>query len=127
MSWCTFKKKYFLFFTMLFIVEFIIALYVNDNFIRPFFGDFLVVIMIYCFLMSFLQFSKIKVALSTLVISFLIEFSQYFNLLTVLRLENSKVARVVLGNSFSFIDLSCYLFGIIFTICIEKIKLKRNF
>ncbi|MBC7524716.1 MAG: DUF2809 domain-containing protein [Flavobacterium sp.] len=119
-----FNLKYFVFFILLFITEVIIALYINDNFFRPFFGDFLVVLMIYCFLMSFLYISKMKIALCVLTFSFLIEISQYFNLVALLGLEKNTIARVVMGNSFSFADLICYTLGIVFTISLENVKFK---
>ena len=44
----TFNPRYFLVAVALFITEVLIALYVRDDFIRPYVGDFLVVILVYC-------------------------------------------------------------------------------
>ena len=46
-----FRRSYFSFFVLLFIIEVLIALFVNDRLIRPYVGDFLVVILIYCFIL----------------------------------------------------------------------------
>ena len=105
---------------MLFFTEITIALYVHDDFTRPYVGDFLVVILIYCFLMSFLNVSKFKIALVVLVFSFGIEFGQYFNLVNHLGLQDYKLAKVVLGNSFAFEDLCCYILGFLVIISIER-------
>lgn len=116
-----FSKLYFVFFLLLFVIEVLIALFIHDDFIRPYIGDVLVVILIYCFLMSFLSVSKIKILVFVLVFSFAIEFFQYFNLVVVLGLEDVKLAKVVLGNSFSGIDLLCYVVGISIVFIIEKL------
>ena len=44
-----FHLKYFLIFISIFIVEVSIALFIKDNFIRPYFGDFLVIFLVYYF------------------------------------------------------------------------------
>jgi hypothetical protein len=121
-----FNKKYYLLFLLLFVTEVVIALFVNDNFIRPFFGDVLVVILIYCFILSFLNISKIKTAFCVLLISFGIEFAQYLNLVNHLGLHDNKLANVVLGNSFAFEDLICYVVGIGSVILIEKYFVVQN-
>jgi len=43
-----FHLKYFIATVLLFFVEAVIARYMHDSFIRPFGGDFLVVILMYC-------------------------------------------------------------------------------
>lgn len=111
MSRLKFKLNYFIVFVLIFIIEVFIALYLHDSFIRPYFGDFLVVIMIYSFIMSFINYSKYKVALFVLLFAYCIEFAQYFNMLQLLRLENSSLAKVVLGNSFAIEDLVLYTLG----------------
>ncbi len=111
MSRLKFKFKYFIVFVIIFIIEVFIALYLHDSFIRPYFGDFLVVIMIYSFVMSFINFSKYKVALFVLLFAYCIEFAQCFNLLLLLGLENMSFAKVVLGNSFATEDLALYTLG----------------
>ena len=106
---------------MLFLTEITIALYVHDNFIRPYFGDFLVVILLYCFLMSFLKISVWVAAALVLVFSFAIETAQYFNIVEKLGLQSNKIVKVVLGNSFARMDLLAYTLGILAVISMEKI------
>ena len=115
-----FNQNYFIAFVLLFIIEVLIAIYIHDKFIRPYFGDVLVVILIYCFLMSFLNILKFKTALFVLAFSFSVEFGQYFNLVSLLGLQKSKLATIVIGNSFAFKDLVCYVFGIVFVLLSEK-------
>ncbi|MDD2656280.1 MAG: DUF2809 domain-containing protein [Patescibacteria group bacterium] len=103
-----------------------IVFFVHDNFIRPYIGDMLVVILIYCFLKSFLKFSVLNIAIFVLAFSFTIEFFQYINIIKVLNLEKSKIAQTVLGTSFSYIDLITYIIGIAIVIIIEKYWLKKE-
>ncbi len=121
-----FNKNYFALTILLFVVEALIALYVHDAFIRPYFGDVLVVLLLYCFLKSFVKISVWWAASIVLLFSFFIEFMQYLNLIKLLGLQNSGLARAVLGTSFSWEDLVCYTAGIIFVIVIEKGILKNR-
>ena len=116
-----FNRNYFAVTVLLFLTEITIALYVHDNFIRPYFGDFLVGILLYCFLMSFLKISVWVAAALVLVFSFAIETAQYFNIVEKLGLQSNKIVKVVLGNSFVWMDLLAYTLGILAVISMEKI------
>ena len=105
---------------LLFIIEVLIALYVHDEIIRPYIGDVLVVILMYCFIKSFLQLSVLPVAIFVLLFSFGIEFLQYLNIVEKLGLQNSKIARTIIGTSFAWIDLVCYTAGIIIILIAER-------
>jgi hypothetical protein len=104
---------------MFFVIEIGIALYVQDKFIRPFFGDYLVVFLIYCFVLSFIKTNKIKIAFIVLIFSFGVEFLQYLNLITILGLQNSKFAAAIIGTSFAIEDLVCYFIGFLSILIIE--------
>jgi hypothetical protein len=89
-------------------------------------GDVLVVILIYCFLKSFLRLPVLTTALSVLIFSFMIEFLQFLNIVEKLHLETSKIARTVIGTSFSWIDLLTYVVGISMVILVEKYGFKKE-
>ncbi|MBT7828499.1 MAG: DUF2809 domain-containing protein [Bacteroidetes bacterium] len=116
----TFNKKYFGLAVLIFLVEIAIALFVHDNFIRPYIGDLLVVVLIYCFIKSFLKLPVLTVALFVLIFSFSIEILQFLNIVEKLGLENSKTAKIVIGTSFNWLDLLAYLIGIGFVLITEK-------
>jgi hypothetical protein len=122
----TFNKDYFGFAILIFVIEVLIALFVDDNFVRPYLGDVLVVILIYCFLKSFLHLPVLTVALFVLIFSFTIEFLQFINIVEKLHLEKSKIARTVVGTSFSWIDLLTYIVGIAVVLIVEKYWLKKE-
>lgn len=121
-----FNRNYFALTVLLFLLEIAIAIFVHDNFIRPYFGDFLVVMLLYCFLKSFLNVSVWAAAAFVLVFSFAIETAQYFNMVEKQGLQQSKIARVVLGNSFAWMDLLAYILGILTVILIEKFLFKTK-
>jgi hypothetical protein len=121
-----FNRNYFILTILLFLIETAIALYLHDNFIRPYFGDFLVVMLLYCFLKSFINLSVWVAAGFVLLFSFAIEIAQYFNMVEKLGLQHFKIARVVLGNSFAWMDLLAYVLGILAVISIEKFIPKQE-
>lgn len=101
-------------------MEVLIALFVRDNFIRPYFGDVLVVLLLYCFAKSFLLLPVWPLALGVLLFSFMIEFFQYINMLEMLGLEQSTLARTVLGTSFAWKDIFAYTAGFVSILIVEK-------
>jgi hypothetical protein len=118
----TFRKQYFLLTILLFTVEVLIALFLHDRIIRPYVGDFLVVILIYCFVRTFFKISVFKATLGTLLFAYLVEFLQYLNLIGKLGLQNSRIANLILGNLFHWVDLLAYTLGIASVIVFEKLK-----
>ncbi|HEU0136062.1 MAG TPA: DUF2809 domain-containing protein [Flavobacterium sp.] len=106
----TFNIKYFLIFIVLFVIEVLIALYVKDDFVRPYVGDVLVVILIYAFIKSFVQLPIVPTIVGVLAFSFAIEFLQYLNLVEMVGID-SKILKTVLGTSFAWADLLAYTVG----------------
>ncbi|MDP9081807.1 MAG: DUF2809 domain-containing protein [Bacteroidota bacterium] len=117
-----FYKNYFLCFLLLFALEFIIGTSIHDQIIRPYGGDFLVVILIYCLVKSFVNGPVLKTACCVLVFAYLVELSQYYHLVAILGLQHSKVARIILGTQFSKADLFAYTLGILLALFIENVK-----
>ncbi|MHA4811457.1 ribosomal maturation YjgA family protein [Flavitalea flava] len=114
-----FHASYFLLSLGLLGLEILIGGFLHDSIIRPYGGDFLVVILLYCFARSFLDLPVIPVALSVLVFSYLVETMQYFNLADRLHLKAHSLARIVLGTSFSWADILSYTLGILLVLMLE--------
>lgn len=119
-----FNAGYFILTVLLFLIEVVIALYMHDPFVRPYLGDVLVVMLIYCFVRSFVQAPVVPVALSVLVFSYVVETMQYFNIVKHLGLQHSPLANVVIGNHFTWVDILAYTIGIAITIAVEQWRLK---
>ena len=62
-------KTYIILTSILFLIETLIAIYLKTGFIRHTFGDFLCVILLYCFFKSFIEGHHFKIAISVLVIA----------------------------------------------------------
>ncbi|OUR99333.1 hypothetical protein A9Q86_12220 [Flavobacteriales bacterium 33_180_T64] len=107
------NKVFFATSLMLFSTEVCIATFLSGGFIRHTFGDFLVVILMYCFFRSFINTQPIYIAITVFLISFLIEFLQLFNLLDYLNLRHNQMANIILGSTFEISDLIAYSLGII--------------
>lgn len=117
----TFNRNYFIITVILFFIEVCIALFLHDDFIRPYVGDFLVVILIYCFLKSFLKISLWPAAIFVLIFAYTIEILQHFHIVDRLGLGEYKIARVVIGDFFQWFDLVAYTLGIAAVILTEKL------
>jgi len=116
----TYRRHYFIIAALLFLIEVLIAVYVNDRIIRPYVGDFIVVIFLYCLVRAFLNAAVLKVALGVLLFAYLVELLQYFDFIETIGLRSSKLANVVLGNHFEWIDIVAYTLGIVLVIMVEK-------
>ena len=122
----TFNLRYFLLAVLLFVVEVFIAVYVHDAIIRPYIGDLLVVILLYCFVKAFTTVKPIPAAIGVLLFSYLIEILQYFRLVELLGLGHSNLARVVIGSSFEWIDLIAYTAGTVIALLFESFLARRS-
>ena len=121
-----FHKTYFVLALLLLLTEILIALYVNDNFVRPYVGDFLVVILLYCFARSILNWTVAFTCITVLIFSFCVEIAQYFQLVKHLQLENNGLARTIIGSSFEWTDLFAYTLGIVLVLVVEKYLVKND-
>jgi hypothetical protein len=116
----TFNKHYFILTISIFILEILIAVFARDNFVRPYVGDALVVVLIYCFVKSFFILPVFTVAIAVLIFSFVIEFLQYANILEIIGLDKSRIAKTLFGYSFEWTDLLAYTIGIFVVLVVEK-------
>lgn len=120
MAFC-FNKKYFLLTIIIFAIEVSIALFVKDTIIRPFIGDVLVVVLIYCLVRVFLQISNWKIAVGVLLFACLIEILQYFDYVKMLGLEQNRILSTAMGRTFEMLDFAAYFVGFLLIIVSEKL------
>ncbi|MBC2456765.1 DUF2809 domain-containing protein [Clostridium beijerinckii] len=114
--------KYLYIFIVLFLIEVYIGAFIHDNIIRPFIGDVLVVCLIYFFIGVF---TKKVSPIYVFIFSCLIEIGQYFNLVSLLHMEDFKIAKIIIGSTFDFCDIISYLIGTILIFIYKAIE-KRN-
>ena len=106
-----FYPKYFVIAILLLLTEIAIGLFVHDAILRPYGGDFLVVILLYCLVKSFLNSPVVATAIGVLLFSYIVETLQYFHIVRMLGLEKYALARVIFGTSFAWTDITVYTLG----------------
>lgn len=111
---------------LLFITEVLIAIFVHDQFIRPYIGDFLVVILIYSFVKSFLNTPVVPTAIGVLLFAYTVELLQYFRIVEILGLQHSRAARIIIGSSFEWQDMLAYTLGVLAVVLLEKGNIKNT-
>lgn len=115
------KKRlfYLLSFLVILAIEIAIGLYVRDAFVRPYLGDALVVVLIYCFIRIFLPRGLPWLPVYVFAFACFIEILQYFRLADLLGVTN-PVARVVVGSTFDFKDIVSYAAGCVFILLVAR-------
>ena len=106
----------------LLLVEIFIAACLHDTFIRPYGGDFLAVILLFCFVRAFFDLPVLPVAVVVLLFSYFVEWTQFMRLADHLQLGSHSLLRVLIGDYFTWTDILCYSFGMATVIVFEKIK-----
>jgi hypothetical protein len=107
----TFSPKYFYVAIALFLIEVFIGVYVKDGFIRPFVGDVLVVILIYCLVKSFSKVRANVAIAAVFIFACLVEGLQYLNIVDMLGIRQYKLLVIILGSSFDWGDILAYASG----------------
>ncbi len=114
------RIKYAAAFILLVLVEIFIALYVHDEFIRPYVGDILVVVVIYCAIRVVFPSKITLLPLWVFLFAAFVEFLQYIELVNTLGLHESKFWRIIIGSVFDWKDIICYGIGCILLAIYEK-------
>jgi len=117
----TFKGRYFFCFIALFAIEVVIALFIRDGLIRPYGGDFLVVIFLYCLVRSILRITPIVTGLSVLLFSYLVELLQFFDTAHFLGFSTSPVMMTLFGSFFSWEDIVAYTAGVAIAVSMDAV------
>lgn len=120
------RAVYALSFSALLVIEVLIALFVNDDFIRPYGGDILVTALLCCLIRIFIPTRLKSLPVWVFLFSIMVEVAQHFNIVDLLGLGDIAFFRVLIGSYFSVLDIVCYGIGCAaFFIC-EKLLTKRR-
>jgi len=103
-------------------VEIGIALFVRDSFVRPYLGDVLAVVLVYCSLRALFPLVPWQAAGIAFGIAAAIEFGQLIGILDLLGLRGNAIARTVLGSGFEGKDFLAYAAGAAIPLLMEARK-----
>ena len=99
------RLPYIVAFFVLLVIEIMIGLYVRDAFIRPYGGDILVTALLCCLARAI--YPKLSPAVPVFIFACAVEFTQWLELAKLLGVEGTLIG-VIIGSSFSWIDIICY-------------------
>ncbi len=113
------RKTYAIAAPLLFMVEVLIALFVEDQFVRPYLGDALAVMLVYAGLRATTPLGMVPALCIALAVALVIEVAQALNVLGAFGLADNQFARVALGGAFDMLDMAAYVAGGIAVLAIE--------
>ena len=106
----------------LLVIELLIARFVHDEFVRPYVGDVLAVMLAYAGFRAIFGLGLRGGLAAALLLACAIETGQAFDLVGRLGLGGVPLIRVVLGSSFDWSDFLAYASGALAILVIERVR-----
>jgi Protein of unknown function (DUF2809) len=107
------------------LTEILIAVYVHDSLIRPYGGDILAVVLVYCSIRVFILRSLFIPAVLSFGCACVIEILQAFHLTAVPWIASNKILAIVLGSTFDYNDILSYGAGALSAFIIDTAIRKK--
>lgn len=104
------------------VVEILIALFVHDEWIRPYVGDVIIMFVIYTFIRMMVPHGFVSLPVIILLFGCLAEVLQYINIVDKLGLGEIEFFRTLLGTVGDVKDIICYAVGCLILIIYEIIR-----
>ena len=123
------KKQRLMYVLMLIVllgVEVGIALFVHDDFVRPYIGDVLVTVLLCCLCRVVLPEGVPALPLYVFVFAALVEAAQYVDVVKLLGWENNAFLSTIIGRTFSWADILCYGVGCLVFWMIERMVVSNR-
>ncbi|MDE7157061.1 MAG: DUF2809 domain-containing protein [Lachnospiraceae bacterium] len=109
-------------FLVLAVVEVLIAMFVHDEWVRPYGGDIIIIFVIYAFIRMLLPHGFVSLPIVILLFACLAEGLQYINIVEKLGLGDIEFFNVLLGTVGDVKDIICYAVGCLILIIYEIIR-----
>ena len=119
------RITYAVLFCVLLLTEILIALFVHDNFVRPYIGDLLVTLLLCCLCRIAVPHKAPALPLCVFLFAAGVELAQYFDVVALFGWENNRFLSTLIGGTFSAADLICYAAGCLVFFLAERILRKR--
>ena len=120
------KPRYLALAALLTGIEAFIGLKMHDAFVRPYVGDFLVVIWLYCLVRGFSKAPVWPAALGVLVFAYAVETGQYFHIADRLGFTRPSLMRTLIGTYFTWDDILSYTLGIALVLLAETAAARKK-
>lgn len=111
-------------FVLLLAVEVLIALFVHDDFVRPYVGDMIVTVVVWSFLRIIFPDRFKLMSLYVMIFAILVEVGQYFHYTELLGITN-PVLVTMMGTSFAWADIACYAVGCVIAAVADTVMFRR--
>ena len=108
------------------LIEVMIALFIRDNFVRPYVGDMLVVVLIYTFLKIFFTEKPRILPLYVFLFAAAVELMQRVHIVELLGLQDNHFLSILIGTTFDIKDIICYAAGCLVCGVWEVMKWKKG-
>lgn len=115
-----FSWKYFIIAIGLLGLEIFIALFVHDDFIRPYVGDVLIMFLMYSFIKAFTGRQTRRLPYYLFAFAIIVELLQLFQLTNLLGLQENIFVATILGSVFDFRDIISYFVGMLLLLGYEQ-------
>jgi hypothetical protein len=116
----TLRSKYLCLALTLFLLEVLIATgLARIPFIRGSLSDILVVALVYFLVRAFRTVKPLPLAIGVFLLASAVEVTQYFHLARALHLPKGSLFYILLGNTFSFMDILMYLIGSVASLAVD--------
>lgn len=111
---------------LLLLTEVFIALYVHDDFIRPYVGDVLVVIVIYTFIRMIIPATCRLLPLYIFIFAAGVELLQLAKIVEILGVEDNIFLKTLIGSVFDVKDIVCYAVGCVILGVYEWVRTRKD-
>lgn len=112
-------------FVLLFALEALIAVYVHDDFVRPYVGDMIVTVVVWAFARIIFPDKFKLMSVYVMIFAIFVEIGQYFNYVDLLGIKN-PVLVTMMGTSFAWADIACYAVGCVIAGIIDFVRFRKK-
>lgn len=111
-----------------FAIEVLIATVLKEHvFIRAYFGNLLIIILLFCIAKTIYDFDSLRLAVGVFAFAILFEIAQFFHVADLLGLYEGSLSQIVIGTSFCVHDLVMYAIGCIAAYALDRFIINDSF